>query len=284
MAKKGGLGKGLDALFMDNSLPSQSSTELSMDQIVPDRNQPRKWFEDEALQELAASIRQHGVLQPLLVRPVEEGYQIVAGERRWRAARLAGLQTIPVNIREMDDAQAMSIALVENLQREDLNPIEEAEGYKRLSESTGWTQEEIAKQVGRSRPAVANALRLLSLPQEVVQMVRDGKLSTGHAKALLSIADDKTRINVARLVVDKGLSVREAEKLAQQPERQVKFTLPKTKDTVASEVEVALQNELGVEVDVKYKAGKGKLVLNFYSKEQLFDFANRLGRKEQNYD
>ena len=284
MAKKGGLGKGLDALFMDNSLPSQSSTELSMDQIVPDRNQPRKWFEDEALQELAASIREHGVLQPLLVRPVEEGYQIVAGERRWRAARLAGLQTIPVNIREMDDAQAMSIALVENLQREDLNPIEEAEGYKRLSESTGWTQEEIAKQVGRSRPAVANALRLLSLPQEVVQMVRDGKLSTGHAKALLSIADDKTRINVARLVVDKGLSVREAEKLAQQPERQVKFTLPKTKDTVASEVEVALQNELGVEVDVKYKAGKGKLVLNFYSKEQLFDFANRLGRKEQNYD
>lgn len=284
MAKKGGLGKGLDALFMDNSLPSQSSTELSMDQIVPDRNQPRKWFEDEALQELAASIREHGVLQPLLVRPVEDGYQIVAGERRWRAARLAGLQTIPVNIREMDDAQAMSIALVENLQREDLNPIEEAEGYKRLSESTGWTQEEIAKQVGRSRPAVANALRLLSLPQEVVQMVRDGKLSTGHAKALLSIADDKTRINVARLVVDKGLSVREAEKLAQQPERQVKFTLPKTKDTVASEVEVALQNELGVEVDVKYKAGKGKLVLNFYSKEQLFDFANRLGRKEQNYD
>ena len=281
MAKKiGGLGRGLDALFQDNSVPAQGATELPMDEIFPDRNQPRKDFDDESLQELANSVREHGVLQPILVRPINDGYQIVAGERRWRAARLAGLTSVPVNIREMSDFDAMSIALVENLQREDLNPIEEAEGYRNLANATGWTQEQIAKRVGRSRPAVANALRLLSLPDEVVDLLRTGKLTTGHAKAILSIADDSTRVSVARMISEKGLTVREAEKLSQKGMTQERIPLPPAKDPIASEVELALKEALGVEVNVKYKAGQGTISLNFYSKEQLFDFANKLGGKE----
>lgn len=281
MAKKiGGLGRGLDALFQDNSVPAQGATELPMDEIFPDRNQPRKDFDDESLQELANSVREHGVLQPILVRPIDNGYQIVAGERRWRAARLAGLTSVPVNIREMSDFDAMSIALVENLQREDLNPIEEAEGYRNLANATGWTQEQIAKRVGRSRPAVANALRLLSLPDEVIDLLRTGKLTTGHAKAILSIADDSTRISVARMISEKGLTVREAEKLSQKGMTQERIPLPQAKDPVASEVELALKEALGVEVNVKYKAGQGTISLNFYSKEQLFEFANKLGGKE----
>lgn len=282
MAKKlGGLGKGLDALFQDNSTPAQGATELPMDEIFPDRNQPRKDFDDESLQELANSMREHGVLQPILVRPIDNGYQIVAGERRWRAARLAGLTSVPVNIRELSDFDAMSVALVENLQREDLNPIEEAEGYRKLSDATGWTQEQIAKRVGRSRPSIANSLRLLSLPEEVIDLLRTGKLTTGHAKAILSIADDETRISVAKMVSEKGLTVREAEKLSQKGIKQQHFSLPSTKDPVAAEVELALKEALGVEVSVKYKAGKGTLSLDFYSKDQLFDFANKLGGKEQ---
>ena len=282
MAKKiGGLGKGLDALFQDNSTPAQGATELPMDEIFPDRNQPRKDFDDDSLQELANSMREHGVLQPILVRPIDNGYQIVAGERRWRAARLAGLTSVPVNVPELSDFDAMSVALVENLQREDLNPIEEAEGYRKLSDATGWTQEQIAKRVGRSRPSVANSLRLLSLPEEVIDLLRTGQLTTGHAKAILSIADDETRIAVAKMVAEKGLTVREAEKLSQKGLKQQHFTLPSTKDPVASEVELALKETLGVEVNVKYKAGKGTLSLDFYSKEQLFDFANKLGGKEQ---
>lgn len=280
-AKKGGLGKGLDALFLDNSVTAEGTTELPIAELSPDRGQPRKVFDEDALGDLANSIRQHGVLQPILVRPVQDGsYRIVAGERRWRAARLAGLTAVPVTIRDMSDEDAMSIALVENLQREDLNPVEEAEGYRHLAEATGWTQEQIAKQVGRSRPAVANALRLLSLPTEVLSLLRDGRITTGHAKAILAIADDETRVAVAKQVAESGMTVREAEKLAQKPAKQEKLKLPRPKNAVASEVELALQNALGVEVHVKYSAGKGTLSVDFYTKEQLFEFANKLGGQQ----
>ena len=280
MAKKQtGLGKGLDALFLDNAVTSDSSSRLPVSDITPDRTQPRKTFDDGSLAELAASIREHGVLQPILVRPVPDGsYMIVAGERRWRAARLAGLSTVPVIIKEMSDADALSIALVENLQREDLNPVEEAEGYRQLADTQGWTQEQIASRVGRSRPAVANALRLLSLPEDVLALLREGKITAGHAKAILSIDDDSLKSSTALLVADKGLSVRDAEKLCSKagtdkPSRRA----VKPNDPFASEVELSLKDALGVNVKVKYEEGKGTLSLDFYSKEQLIEFANKLG-------
>ena len=279
MAKRqSGLGKGLDALFLDNSVTSESSSTLPISEISPDRTQPRKVFDEDALAELASSIKEHGILQPILVRPVKNGsYMIVAGERRWRAARLAGLDRVPVIIREMTDADAFSIALVENLQREDLNPVEEAEGYRQLAETQGWTQEQIASKVGRSRPAVANALRLLSLPGDVLSLLRDGRITAGHAKAILSLEGDKLRSSTAALVAEKGLSVREAEKLARTSEAKPVKAKVKPSDPVASEVELALRNALGVNVKVKYLKGKGTLSLDFYSKEQLFEFANKLG-------
>ncbi|MEA4911212.1 MAG: ParB/RepB/Spo0J family partition protein [Oscillospiraceae bacterium] len=282
-AKKGGLGTGLDALFLDNSndeaLSGEATNELKLSEVEPDRGQPRQVFDDDALAELAESIRNHGVLQPILVRPLANGrYQIVAGERRWRASRLAGKDTIPAIVRNLSDLEAMTIALVENLQREDLNPVDEALGYKKLMEVSGLTQEQAAKQVGRSRPAVANALRLLSLPEDVLGMLREGALTTGHAKAILSIADPALRSAVAKQVSESGMTVRDAEKLCAKPAKQQKLPLPKAKDSVAQEVELSLQNALGVEVRCKYKDGRGTLCVDFYSKDQLFDFANRLGK------
>ena len=282
MAKRqGGLGKGLDAIFIDNSVSSESTSFLPVSDISPDRSQPRKSFSDESLAELADSIREHGVLQPILVRPDAGGaYKIVAGERRWRASRLAGLDRIPVIIREMSDSDAYSVALVENLQREDLNPVEEAEGYKQLADTQGWTQEQISSRVGKSRPAVANAMRLLTLPDSVLSLLRDGKITAGHARAILAIPDDAVKQRVAELVAEKDLSVREAERLSKisSPRQPVKRT---PSDPVASEVELALKDALGVNVKVKYSDGKGTLSLDFYSKEQLFDFANKLGGNDK---
>lgn len=282
-AKKGGLGKGLDALFVDNdplaSEGGDGAIELRVSEIEPDRDQPRHIFDEEALTELADSISAHGVLQPILVRPLPEGgYRIVAGERRWRASRMAGKVTIPALVRNLSELEARTFALVENLQREDLNPVEEAKGYKQLMEISGFTQEQVARHVGRSRPAVANAIRLLSLPDDVLSLLEQGALSTGHAKAILSIADDSLRSKVAALVVEQGMTVRQAEKMAQDPARQQRLSLPQTKDSVAAEVELALQNELGVEVRVKYNDGRGTLSVDFYSKDQLFEFANKLGK------
>lgn len=273
------LGRGLDALFLENANEvGENTSELPISEIEPDRAQPRQTWDDESLEELAASIAQHGVLQPILVRPTPDGrYQIVAGERRWRASRLAGKTTVPVIIRSLSDLEAMTFALIENLQREDLNPVDEAQGYKRLMEVTGLTQEQVAKQVGRSRPAVANALRLLGLPAEALDLLKEGKITTGHAKAILSIADDELRVSVAKQVAETGMTVRQAEKLCAKPAKQEKLPLPKPRDAVAAEVELALQNALGVEVKVDYKDGRGTLSLNFYSKEQLFEFANKLG-------
>ncbi len=283
MAKESRLGKGLDALFLDNALELSNEdgvNELPINEVQPDRDQPRQKFNDESLSELADSIAQHGVLQPILVRPMPEGgYRIVAGERRWRASRLAGKTTIPVIVRNLSETEAMTFALVENLQREDLNPVDEAQGYKQLMEVTGMTQEQAAKQVGRSRSAVANSLRLLGLPGEALELLRDGKLTVGHAKAILSIADEGMRKSVARQVAESGMTVREAEKLYQKSMRQEKIKLPATTNSTAYEVEQSLRDALGVEVRVKYKDGSGTLSVDFYSKDQLFEFANKLGNK-----
>ena len=222
-ARRSGLGKGLDALFMDNDTNDTGVVTLRLSQIEPNREQPRKVFNEEALNELADSIREHGVLQPLLVRPLPGGvYQLVAGERRWRASRMAGLQEVPVVIREMDEEQAMEIALIENLQREDLNAIEEASGYKLLMERYNMTQEQVAKRVGKSRPAIANALRLLNLPEPVLEMVEEGEVSPGHARALLSFDDPQRMMDVAQKVRTGKYSVRDIERMSKEQEEKEK--------------------------------------------------------------
>ena len=253
-AKKGGLGKGFDALFADNSLEesSNSAVRLKLMDIEPNREQPRKQFDETLLAELADSIAQHGVIQPLVVRPLKDGgYQLVAGERRWRAARMAGLYEVPVVIKELTDEETIELAMVENLQREDLNPLEEAQGYKYMMEKLSITQEEEAKKGGKSRPAVANALRLLSLPDEILKMVESKELSPGHARALLSFGTEDEMIAIANLIVKKGLSVREVERLAKQSKKVKKPAAPKKRDTFYEEVELALSNSAGRRAKVK---------------------------------
>lgn len=276
MAVKRGLGKGLDALFSDYGSDTANLTDIKMSEIEVDRHQPRKDFDEEALQELADSIREHGVLQPILLRPLADTrYRIVAGERRFRAAHIAGLTVIPAIVRDFNDWQAMEAALVENLQREDLNPVEEAAGYQALLSQSDLTQEEIAKRVGKSRSAVTNSLRILSLPEHTLELIRLGSISAGHAKALLSADHDRIDVLADRIVLE-GLSVREVEKLVQKKPKQNRIKLPDSNDPIAAEVELALRELLGVEVYVKYSAGKGTISINFYTKEQLLDFANRL--------
>lgn len=279
-AQKRGLGRGLDALFAENSSfegESASATEIRLSEIFPDRNQPRSEFDEQALEELASSITNHGVLQPIVVRPCEEGYKIVAGERRWRAARLAGLSTIPAIIRDFSDSEAAEIALVENLQRENLNPVEEAEGYRGLMERCGYTQEQAAQRVGKSRSSVTNSLRILTLPEQVLDLLKKGRITAGHAKAILSLPNSQKQVEAANLIARESLSVRDAEKRFSKPPKQETLSLPKAKSTVAQEVELSLKQTLGVEVNVDYNEGRGKLTVSFYSKEQLFEFANKLG-------
>ena len=252
--KKGGLGKGFDALFADNSLEesSNSAVKLKLMDIEPNREQPRKHFDEEMLAELADSIAQHGVIQPLIVRPLRDGgYQLVAGERRWRAARMAGLYEVPVVIKELSDDETIELAMVENLQREDLNPLEEAQGYKYMMEKLSITQDEAAKKVGKSRPAVANALRLLTLPEEILKMVEAKQISPGHARALLAFGTEDEMIAVANLIVKKGLSVREVERLAKQSKKVKGPTVPKKRDTFYEEVELAVTNLTGRRVRVR---------------------------------
>ena len=221
MAKKqSGLGKGLGALMLENSVDDMiSPNTVSIDEIVPNKEQPRKTFDEGSLAELSESIKQHGVLQPLLVRPLPEGgYQLVAGERRWRACRMAGLREVPVVIKELTDTETMEIAIIENLQREDLNPIEEAEGLQALIDKCGFTQEEVATSVGKSRPAIANSLRLLRLPPEVREMTKNGEISAGHARALLAFDNEAMIYEVANNIVSKKLTVRDVERLSKMKE------------------------------------------------------------------
>ena len=286
-AKKGGLGKGLDALFMDNeTVDSGGVVTLRLSEIEPNRDQPRKIFSEEALNELADSIREHGVLQPLLVRPLPGGsYQLVAGERRWRASRMAGLQEVPVVIREMDEEQAMEIALIENLQREDLNAIEEATGYKQLMERYGMTQEQVAKRVGKSRPAIANALRLLNLPQKVMDMVGEGEGSPGHARALLAFDDQDRIVEIAQKVKTGKYSVRDIERMAKnQDEKKEKAAkAPEEpawggKSAFLTEMEIAMSMEMGRKVRIIPNGEGGTLQIQFWNEEDLKSLAEKFAK------
>ena len=284
MAKKiGGLGKGLSAIFSENDTENRNETvSLKISQIEPNRNQPRRSFDEEALQELAESIREHGVLQPILVRPQIYGdYQIVAGERRYRASRIAGLTEIPAIIRELSDSETMQIALIENLQRSDLSVLEEAKGYKTLIDEYGFSQEDVARTVGKSRSAVANTLRLLGLPEDVVPFLDDGRLSAGHARALLAIEDKKAIKQTAEKVAKEGLSVRETESLVKKintskPSKKKKTSVEKP--SLYTEVELSLSEHLGTKVSVNQNKAKGagELVIEFYNPEELFALANKI--------
>lgn len=282
-AKKGVLGRGLDALFADNSIEeiaSTSAVKLKIMDIEPNRDQPRKIFDEDALAELADSIAKHGVIQPLLVRPMPDGsYQLVAGERRWRASRMAGLTEVPVVIKELSDDEAMALALIENLQREDLNAIEEAQGIKALMDTLSLTQDEAAERVGKSRPAVANALRLLKLPDSVIALVSDGKLSPGHARALLGFKDEQDIIETADLIIEKGLTVRDVEKLVKKRNKEPKAEKPAARRaSYYDEVELALTDFLGRKVKVGTKPGKesGVLEIDFFDKDDLTRLADAL--------
>ena len=278
MAKPRGLGKGLEALFEDSRDDSKSGvTTVRLSEIEPNLSQPRKQFDEEALSELADSIAAHGVLQPLLIRPTSGGtYQIVAGERRWR---LAGLTEVPALIREINDEEMDQLALIENLQREDLNAVETAQGYRRLMDKYGMTQEQLSEAVGKSRPAIANTLRILSLPEEILPMVANGSLSAGHAKAILS-APEERREALAKKIAAEGLSVREAERLAakkekstgEQPKQKEKFP----KNAYYREMQIAMATELGRPVKITENKNGGTIELPFYGKEELAAICERL--------
>lgn len=281
MAKKqSGLGKGLSALMMENAVDDMVSTNtLSINEIIPNKDQPRKTFDEGALQELADSIIQHGVLQPLLVRPLPTGgYQLVAGERRWRASRIAGLKEVPVVIKELSDVETMEIAIIENLQREDLNPIEEAEGLQALIDRCGFTQEDVAVSVGKSRPAIANALRLLKLPPEVRDMTRNGDISAGHARALLAFDSDAMIYEISQNIVKNNLTVRDVERLSKTKGNVNKVrSSSRRRDSFYDEVELSLTEVLGRKVKVYNGRGKGTLEIEFYSVDDLKEIANKLG-------
>ena len=270
--KKRGLGKGLDAIFAENVADGAEGTvTIRIEEIEPNREQPRKEFDSGALAELAESIAQHGVLQPLLLRPmVSGGYRIVAGERRWRASRMAGLSEVPAVVREMSDDDEMLFALIENLQREDLPPLEEARGFQRLIDTQGLTQEEAARAVGKSRPAVANALRLLNLPEDIQQMVEKGEISAGHARTLLSFGDEE-EMRLAAEKAKAGASVRELEAMAKKPPQGEKKAAARSTQPSQfyAEAQLAVGDYLGRKVKVAGTKKKGVLQIEFYGEEDL---------------
>ncbi len=282
MARRGGLGKGLDALFLNNRSDKNEAVELRIAELEPNKSQPRKFFDETELASLADSIKEHGVLQPILVRPLAAGgYQIVAGERRWRASRMAGLQTVPVVIRQMNNQEAMEIALIENLQRENLGAIEEARGYRELMKTYHLSQEEVAKRVGKSRSTISNALRLLSLPEQIISYLEMGRLSAGQARALLSFATEPEMIDAANFAIRQGASVRELEKKASAA-RKKKYpksdpTRPFSKEHFYQEMEVSMRKELHRTVHIHLSGeDKGTLSIDFYNQQELVDMAYRL--------
>ena len=280
---RGGLGRGLESLFEDAAPSFESDTRietLPLREIEPDPGQPRKTFDDETLAELSASIAEHGLLQPIAVRPKPSGgYLIVAGERRWRASRMAGLTEVPVIVKDVTDEQAIELALVENLQREDLDPVEEAAGIRELMTRCDLTQEQAARKLGKSRSALANSLRLLSLPETVLELLKSGFITIGHAKVILGLPTPELQEEAAQMIADNQLNVRQAEalckKLAKPAKEPVAAPLP---SALPVEVEESLKQALGSEVRVAYHDGKGKLTVHFYSDDQLKAFANLLGQ------
>lgn len=292
MAKKArGLGKGLDALFGDMEVsvePSSKEEESSavhdieaaethegikyidINNIKPNANQPRKTFDEGKLEELADSIREHGLIQPLVVRKSTNGYEIVAGERRWRAARKIGIKEIPAIVRELSDEENMLLAIIENMQREDLDPIEEAEGISQMIETYGLSQEQVSKSLGKSRPYITNQLRLLKLPEEIRKMVSNGRLSSGHVRALITIDDEEKQIKLAVQAVEQGLSVRQVEALAKANKNVKKSkTAKKKKSADVKRVEEDLKVALGTKVNLNQNGKKGKIEIEFYSKDEL---------------
>ena len=276
-SKERGLGKGLGALLGDAALQTQEggSLTLPISQVQPGLNQPRKRFEEEALADLADSIRQHGIIQPLTVRRLASGYyQIIAGERRWRAAKQAGLTEVPATIIEADDKKVMELGLIENLQREDLNPMEEAKGYKVLMDEHGMTQEDVAERMGKSRPAVANTLRLLALPEELMTMLEEGTLSAGHARAILGAPSPALQEECAKKVVENQLSVRQTEALVKalsKPPKEEKPPADPMEDIriYLDALEKDLASSLGRKVKIAHKGNKGKIELEYYGDEDL---------------
>lgn len=285
---KRGLGRGLGALIPEVEVGDRESVqELDVNLIAPNPRQPRKVFDEGKLEELASSIREHGIVQPIVVRPLGGRYEIVAGERRWRAAKLAGLQRIPALVKEFSEVQMMEIALIENLQREDLNPLEEAEAYKLLMEECSLTQEELARRLGKSRPQISNTLRLLQLAEPVQEEVRAGRLSVGHAKVLLSVAAEEEQVALARRVAAEGLSVRELEEVLRpkqeaagrggRPRRQKESVLPPE----LRDVERRLRERLGTPVKLEMKDGKGRIEITFFGEEGLERVLECLGAAEE---
>ncbi len=294
-AKNRGLGRGLDALFADQApavqpekaaAPAAAGAKdtvayIDINEIKPNENQPRKTFDEEKINELAASITEHGIIQPLVVRKRKIGYEIVAGERRWRAARRAELKQVPCLVREFTDEENMLIAIIENMQREDLNPIEEAEGLHQMIRTYGLTQEEVSKSVSKSRPYITNALRLLKLPKEIQQLVTDGKLTTGHARALIPIEDKALQAQLCRRIIDEGLSVRKVEELAADAGKPKKKPAKKTKSADTLHVERELKSLFGTRVNINQKGKKGRIELEYYSTEELNRLIELLKTVEQ---
>jgi len=272
VSTKRGLGRGLSALI-PNAGPAAADSDIrdvAVEQIAPNPKQPRTDIDDESVAELAESIRRVGILQPIIVRPHGEGYQIIAGERRWRASRMVGLERVPVRVLTKTESESLELALIENLQREDLNPIEEARGYRRLLSEHQMTQAELAEKVSKSRSTITNALRLLDLPEEVQTMVYEGRLSAGHARAILAVPDEESRSRLAQKVVTEGLSVRETENIARlyvagQMERTPRPATPKSFKIVARK----LRKILGTGVRVRQTERKGKIEIDFHGEEEL---------------
>ena len=290
-AKKGGLGRGLDALFADavpvsdpvkeekqvksnrekaEDVTGDSVQYINIHDIMPNANQPRKTFSEDKIEELAKSIKEHGIIQPIVVRRKDNSYEIVAGERRWRAARKADLVQVPCLIRDLSDEQNMLIAIIENMQREDLNPVEEAEGLNQMIETFGMTQEQISKSVGKSRPYIANALRLLKLPDYIKEEMSEGRISAAHGRTLIPVEDENLRRALCQRIIKEGLSVRETERLvSEQGKTKKKRPAAKVKNPDVARVEEELKETLGTRVTINQNGKKGRIEIEFFSREEL---------------